>query len=430
MCWGEKSPKTSQSDAGTNPPGCKSTPCPLANLAVKVTHEITGAPIAGADVTVTGLGTKPTNAEGWAKWEKINPGTYDVSARKNGHIPDPGKRLGVNVPPNTTTTTEIKLLQVVLEIIDRQTGAVVSGTTQIKIVGQKVELRVRTRPAGLTMTNIQWTVPGQTVKSYTQSIGAATKTDLSVADLQAVDVDFYWIAGGNQNVQVAATVAGAVLTASVQFNVLAPTGVSFTGEQSETTLGPHFLWPLGLNAYNAATGHFGVQWNASCTAPAGGKGQIAITQLITRNFTTTIAGVAQHMISPAQVLDDGLGIQYSGPQPIAAGAAATLTGNSYADSPSARILPGMTVLNCSDQFTDFFMYKPSTPNSIWVTLSRLTWSWNGAATAAPPPPPPPPPSGFILGAHSPAGVTNQNGVASTTLPEWTANYAPFNHWTP
>lgn len=317
-----------------------------------------------------------------------------------------------------------------LQIIDRKTGAVVSGTTITRIVGQKIELAVQAQPAA-TLSNIQWTVGGTTVKTYTQSVASATKTVLAASDLQTANLDFYWIAGGNTTVSVTATSPGCSLSANVSVHVLAPTGVSFTGEQCPTILGPHFLYALGVNAYNAATAHFGIQWNATCTAPAGGAGAIAITQLITRNFTRTRGGTAEHITSPAQVLDDGLGIQYSGSQPINDGAAATLSGNSYSDSPgSGQLTPDITVVNCSDQFTDFFMYQPTGGDSIWVTLSRLTWSWSGTATKAPPPPPPPPPSGFILGAHSPNSITTQTGAASTTLPEWTANLAPSNNWTP
>ena len=321
-------------------------------------------------------------------------------------------------------------LAVRLEIVDAA-GTVLTGT-QTRIVGERIDLTVRTNPAGHALSNIQWTLPGDRIKDYTQAVGSAAVTNLTAAELTSASVQFYWFAkltGGN--VQVSANVDGAPQSASVSFNVLAPTAVSFTGEQCATKLGPHFLYPLGVNAYDAATGHFGIQWNATCTAPAGGAGEIAITQLITRNFTRTRAGVAEHITSPAQVLDDGLGIQYSGPQPIAAGASATLSGNAYSDSPgSGQLTADITVINCNDQFIDFFMYKPSKPNAIWVTLSRMTWSWSGAATKAGPPPPPPPPSGFVLGAHTPAAITTQTGSASTALPQWTANLAPSNNWTP
>jgi len=103
-------PTPLSSGGGGTPAACTTATCPLSNLAVRVTHEVTGAPIVGADVMVAGLGSKPTNAQGWAIWEKINPGTYDVRARKKGHVPDPGERFGLNVPPNTSVTTEIKLV--------------------------------------------------------------------------------------------------------------------------------------------------------------------------------------------------------------------------------------------------------------------------------------------------------------------------------
>lgn len=83
--------------------------CPLANLEVQVLNESTGKPIENATVDVTTLGSGTTDKHGWAKWEKIKPDTYDVSARKDGHVPDPGEKKGVVVPQASTTKTEIKL---------------------------------------------------------------------------------------------------------------------------------------------------------------------------------------------------------------------------------------------------------------------------------------------------------------------------------
>lgn len=90
--------------------------CPLSDLAVLVTHEMTGAPIIGADVTVIGIGAKPTNPEGKAIWEKINPGTYDIQARKNAYIPDPGEKHAFNVPASSSVMTEIKLVPLELHL--------------------------------------------------------------------------------------------------------------------------------------------------------------------------------------------------------------------------------------------------------------------------------------------------------------------------
>ncbi len=384
-----------------------------------------GTGIGGATVSVTGPVNQTTTADAAGNYaiDLLTSGTYFVKATKPGFTTQTVNHVTA-FRPCGSETVDLQIEQVVLEIVDHDTAAVISGIPQTRVVGQRISFDVRTRPAGLAMTSIQWTVPGNRIKSYTQAVGSATVGHLAAADLQAASAVFYWIeASAAGTVQVSARVQDAVLTANVRVDVLAPTGVSFSGEQCATTLGPHFLYPMGLNAYDAATGHFGVQWTATCTAPAGGAGEIGITQLITRNFSRSRGATVDHIISPAQVLDDGLGIQYSGSRPILASAAATLNGPSYTDSPGSQLIAGVTATQCNDQFTDFFMYKPATANAIWVTLARLTWTWNGSITAAVPPA-----VGWVLGAHAPVAVTNQVGAASAVLPEWTSNLAPVNHW--
>lgn len=322
----------------------------------------------------------------------------------------PGCATG-NCPPAATTPPPVAL-----EIVDRKTGSVISGTTQTKIVGQKVELRVRTRPAGQSMTNIQWTIPGQTVKSYTQSTSTATKTGLSVADLQAVDVDFYWIAGGNQVVQVAATVQGTALTASVTFDVKAPTAVSMTSATGAVAVSNPGFPDSGLELHYGTSTTPGISWTLRATAPAGGDGEIAGTQLINTNRTRTPnAGRAQTFSSGgAFVLDNT--VPYAPSVAIAGGASATWTSD---DSPGTPLTSNLRDKAVSDSFRLYLMYRPAGADSIWVTIARLDWDWAGQTTRVGAPADP----GNIW--NAPTGVSNTrnpSGSASTELPLWTDNF--------
>lgn len=116
MCWGEQPPRPSCSEAGSDPPGGTTTGCPRGHLAVRVVHDTTGAPIGQAQVTVTGLGTRDTNADGWAEWRDLRVGSYDVSGRKRAHTPDPARRPGVVVVANQTTRVELRLLPLELHL--------------------------------------------------------------------------------------------------------------------------------------------------------------------------------------------------------------------------------------------------------------------------------------------------------------------------
>ena len=73
---------------------------------------------------------------------------------------------------------------VTLEIVDRKTNAVVSGTTQRRIVGQKIQLLVRPKPGG-TMIQIRWTIPGVVFPNYEPNAKKATEYNLTSTDLQA-----------------------------------------------------------------------------------------------------------------------------------------------------------------------------------------------------------------------------------------------------
>ena len=52
--------------------------------------------------------------------------------------------------------------------------------------------------------------------------------------------------------------------------------------------------------------------------------------------------------SGALILDDGLGIQYSGPQPIAASASATMNGAAYADSPGTPLTANLSTKSANE----------------------------------------------------------------------------------
>lgn len=303
----------------------------------------------------------------------------------------------------------------VLEIVNRKTGAVVSGTTQAVIVGQKMELLVRTNPAE-AMSNIQWTVPGQRVKDYTQSTSTGTKTDLAAGDLQGVNLDFYWIAGGSQTVQVAATVRGARLTAQVTHNVLAPTSVSMTSATGDVGVGATgFPSDPPMNLYYGIMTKVGIRWTCTATAPAGGDGDIAATQLInTDRKRTQNSGTAESFSSGAFVLDNT--VPYDTAVAISAGASATWTSN---DSPSTPLTSTLRRKSVTDLFHTYFMYKPTGADSIWVTLMRLDWHWAGETTRVGAP------AGTGNSWNPPTGTgsdRNPAGVASSELPTWTDNF--------
>jgi hypothetical protein len=304
---------------------------------------------------------------------------------------------------------------VILEIVDRKTGNVVTNTTQAKIVGQKIELLVRAKPPE-AMSNIQWTVPGERVGNYSQSSSTATRTDLTAADLQGTNLDFYWIKGGSKAITVAATVRGSSLTAQVMQNVLAPTNVTMTSVTDHVKVGPTG-WPGDppMNLYYGKSPNVGIQWTCTATAPAGGKGEIAGTQLNNSDRKrTSNAGVVESNDSGGAYMLDTT-VPYSTSVTIAAGASATWSSN---DSPSTPLTASLSRKSVNDLFRMYFMYKPDGADSIWVTLMRLDWHWAGQTTRVGAP------GGAGNNWTAPAGVgsdRNPSGIATSELPTWTDN---------
>src|SRR5580658_6141903 len=268
---------------------------------------------------------------------------------------------------------------VTLEIVDRKINAVISGTTQTRIVGQKIQLLVRPKPGG-TMTQIQWTIPDVVLRNYEPNAHNATEYNLTSTDLQTATIDFHWIDGGKKGVQVSAQVAGVALTASVTFNVLAPTDVSMTSKTGGVYVG-HGDNADAIQLYLGSGERgvdgvieLGIQFNFKATAPPNGKGKIAGFQLVTilRSYRDNDGNIFFKNQS-SWSLDTTF--PYGGEEnPIDAGQTVTwhFTNNAREEYPSdspARILQDdWSYFNVDDHYQTWFMYKHSDEDSIWVPL--------------------------------------------------------------
>ena len=380
--------------------------------------------IAGATVTVVGPETQTATADASGVYSigGLLTGSYQVTATKPGFTTHALARAA-NFRPCGTETIDLQIQQIFLEIVDRRTGTVISGTTVQKMVGNKIQLGLQTRPAGRAIASPHWTVPGTRVKNYTQSTTAGVKTDISAADLQARTVDYFWIDGGSLSVQAAAQVAGAALTATATFNVQRPTVDHFAAVTSSVNLcvGTYLQPGTWQAAYSPSTagGTVGCQWDARVTVPAIGGGNVAFTQRIRANRVfTNNANIARTWSSVVFVLDEGAGIQYSGPQTVAHSASVTLNSRSYSDSPAIPLNVTDRDARSSESFELNLMYRSSEADSIWVTLSMLTWQWAGQSMRIGAP------ASVINNWNAPTSpsLSATASSRSTTLPEWSTNY--------
>src|SRR5262249_52773235 len=124
----------------SNPPA---HPPPPGNLIVHVRNgSATGAAISGATVNISGPAAQSgtTDATDRAVFNGLTPGSYNVAARKNAHLPDPATGTAT-VMSGATAEVTLVLTPIVLEIVDQDSGNVVSDTTTTKIVGQRINLQ-------------------------------------------------------------------------------------------------------------------------------------------------------------------------------------------------------------------------------------------------------------------------------------------------
>ncbi len=297
------------------------------------------------------------------------------------------------------------------------------------MVGNKIRLGLQSRPPGQTISNPQWTIPGTIVKNYTQSPTTGTKTDVAAADLQSLSIDFFWIDDGSQNVSVTATVMGVALNPNVTFEVQRPTVNHFTATTSSVNVClPHTYIRPGtwLAAYDPHPGGTpGCQWDAQVTAPPLGAGQVGFTQRIQpHRVVQDNDGTTGTLSSPSMVLDAGNGKQYNGAKPVLNSNSVTMNGLNYADSPAAELTNLRQSSSGADSFELYLMYQSSEADSIWVTLSMLTWQWAGATTRIGAP-------ASTANNWNAATGTSLSATASSrtnTLPEWTTNMAALT-WT-
>ncbi|WP_020587286.1 protein-arginine deiminase family protein [Desulfobacter curvatus] len=117
--------KPSEGKNASAPKDCVKVKCPLATLIVLVRLESDGSPIDNTSVEIKGVGTKLTQKDGKATFEKINPGKYEVKARKDGHIPDSAE-TNVELAENSKKeiTLELELLELHMHVDADRDGKV------------------------------------------------------------------------------------------------------------------------------------------------------------------------------------------------------------------------------------------------------------------------------------------------------------------
>jgi len=302
-------------------------------------------------------------------------------------------------------------------------GVDITNTTSTVIVGQRISLEGKVTPSDLQQTQF-WEIPHPStrIKGYTQAQSKAHVAKFQTTDFQHTTITFYWIAGGSGiQVNYDAKIDDVIHRATARFNVLRPTA-TFTSV-STTAIPPVVVRTTATGTILLYCGTFAspsLKWTGTVTAPEGGGGSIATTQLVDTIRTVTDGGgtVTTVTSNGTDVSDDHPNEEINGGyvnddsfQNIAASATQICAAE---DHPSQEAAADCIGISAKDGFKNYRMYRPTGDGNIWVTLSRMEWEWAGSASlnattkkwqmdSSTPPP------------HNPSGVD------TTELPEWT-NY--------
>jgi hypothetical protein len=344
-----------------------------------------------------------------------------------------------------------------LEIVDASTGKVVSGAPTT-VVGKKMKLLARSCPAGGSLTNLGWEIDQETVKSYTVSEMKAVRVDLGRADLRSTEVSFYWISPGTKTVTVSASVnGGPSASATVAFDVLAPTGVSLTSNTHSVLL-EKILDPPTPYLYEGTNDRpmpKGVEWTLKATTPGGVGGYygmfvlINIANLLQAPDRLVRANSKGRYVCAGEVPFSAVG--YPRTRMAIAGMSTTMGGEILRGQNLTADYDAVTVI---EHLRLFFMFNPAafmsdprddlpaekeppdgTPvqyrktqagkpaaqqsdDTIWVALGRLDWWWSAGATRSGTPG-----TNVWTGPIGPKSDTNPAGAPTTDLPTWEDNVA-------
>lgn len=265
-------------------------------------------------------------------------------------------------------------------------GNEINDTTQEAIVGQKIDLSIAV--TGGTPTNQQWTIDGDTVKNYSlictggqgllgtticESPTNGVKTNLANSDLSQNSVSYYWWKGSNDlQVQISVMVDGVTITASANFNVLSPTS---SISMVRTNRGPIFVEQRQGKWFLDHGDQFeeGIRIRHDTIYPQGVSGATQWLQ-------------TYKLFHRFQKLDDTWervereGIDTTFPYPPVG----LQFLNEMRDTPGQDLSSDNPAhywkrVEVNDSANTWVMFKSDLPNSIWVPLASVNWTWNAVA---------------------------------------------------
>jgi len=267
------------------------------------------------------------------------------------------------------------------------------------VIGEPMRLRVRTSDPQARLDQISWTVDDHALGQCVQTNVLGTAVPLSPADRSAADISFFWITGGEMNVQVTARVDDQQATATALVEVLAPTvqRCRYTTSTVNVFENGGYLGHPGrwMALYEGPPDErFGCSWDARVSAPFKqfgnrrlGAGMVGFIQVSGFTIARWNWGAQDQppKVTHSARSDQGAtaldaeagGMLYGDAKAVMAGAVVMFRPNeiTYSDSPGCVVMAPLIRLTRSDLHQTHLVYKSDTAGSIWVTLRRGEWRW-------------------------------------------------------
>ncbi len=320
-----------------------------------------------------------------------NGGSGTITATTTGLLDEDGHTV-----PNVATNISVSVVKVRV----KWSSTDITGSMTNVIVGQQINLSAVVDPSGLTPTSYQWTIPGTRIANYSADATAGTVTHLTATNLTQSSVGFYWIDGAdNREVECVVSFNGVACKGKATFNVKRPTAsvAATTGAVGVGTLTNQAAVWLHFGDKAAIPG---ISLSQENTIPPGFSGDWEWVQVVQASVLR-----AKDAVTGKWRKKEGSGLDTTYPynqSPVLA-----------EDSPRLELRSSKVEETADESFSIWLMFKPSTPNSIWVPVRKVNWYWKGNAVQ----------SSGSWSLTSSTHATNPSDADSTDHPTWTGNIA-------
>ncbi|MFO7956919.1 MAG: hypothetical protein R6X33_07440, partial [Candidatus Brocadiia bacterium] len=303
---------------------------------------------------------------------------------------------------------EDRIRATVIDVDIKQDGSVISGTTHSEIVGKRISLTGEVLPTGLSVSNEQWTIPGERIADFYVGPHDANEPENSyvpgevveLTDLSDSSTSFYWVDGADgREVTYDVTVEGRPFQAVAIFDVKRPTATMDCTTGHVVVHEEHGDWFAALRFGDPTIQEDGIRFECTVNVPQGFTGSTCFVQLYSLHHRLRDDSPL-HLWQYKQ----GSGLDHTFPYAI---------GTITEDSPGLELYDGDDMAEVDDSATMWFMFKPSVVegDAIWVPLRKVDWWWQALAVK----------DGDEWELDSGANSVDPESTDTTEFPEWTSN---------